>query len=569
VRILTVPSWAGRSGADLTALPPAHSLYRLSRRWSLEAAIPSPGRAAVPTPHRPRSEERLVLAASWLLWVFQWYDFFLYAVLAPVLASLFFPAGNGTAAVLSAFVVYAVGLLVQPFGGLVFRRIGDGVGAKHRPWLTTVAMGSATALIGLLPTYPTVGMVAPGLLIALRLVQGLALGGEHQGVALYAATQAGERGRGYATGWIRTTPSLGLLLALLVVALIRAPMDAGSFARWGWRLPFLLSVVLLGFCVLVQRRLDTSAVLERMNAPAPRSSLRETLFEPPNRKYVLLALLGATAGQGVVWYTGQLYVLFFLTLTLKLAVPAAGVLLGLALLVGAPFVILFGALSDRIGRLRIILAGCLLAAVTSIPLFKALTQALHPALEHYQAATPISVSASDCGFHVFVTPRTRFSDCDRVRDFLTRAGLSFSSAPSEGAVITRIGGFEIRGWDEARLTDALKQTGYPFTLDTSRASYATAGLILVVMALYAAMVSGPLTALLVELFPPSTRQASMTFADQVGNGWFGGLLPLGAMALAAASGDIYQGLWYPIGVSVMTVLVGVLFLMDRPREDGP
>ena len=509
------------------------------------------------------------MAACCLARVFQWYDFFLYAALVPVFASLFFPSGSGTAALLSALVAYAAGLVVRPFGGLVLGRVGSRIGGKDPLGLTLVVACSATALIGLLPTYRAVGMLAPGLLIGLRLVQGLALGGEYAGPALYLAEQARDRERGSATAWIQTAAVVGLLLSLLVLGSSRAAMDAGAFARWGWRIPFLVSLVLLGAAISVRRRLDTSAVFERMEAPGPRASLKESFFKRPNRKHVLLAVLGAGAGQGVVSYTGHLYALYFLTLTLKLDLLTAWALVGLSLLVGAPFVLLFGALSDRIGRLRIILAGCLLAALTYVPLFKGLTHAVSPALEHYQAATPISVSASDCGFQVFATARTRFSDCDRVRDFLTRAGLSFSSAPSEGAVITRIGGFEIRGWDEARLTEALKQTGYAFALDTSQASYLMAGLILVVMALYAAMVSGPLAAFLVELFPASTRPASMAFADHFGSGWIGGLLPLVATALAAASGDIYQGLWYPIGVSVMTVLVGLLFLKDRSHEEGP
>src|SRR6267378_2708478 len=379
------------------------------------------------------SEEKKVIFASSLGTVFEWYDFYLYATLAPFFAALFFPPGNDTAALLSAFATYAAGFLVRPFGALVFGRIGDLVGRKYTFLVTIVVMGSATFLVGLLPTYSAIGWAAPVLLVTLRLAQGLALGGEYGGAATYVAEHARPHERGYTTSYIQTTATLGFFLALLVIGLSRVYMDAKMFAEWGWRIPFWISLVLLVFSVYIRLRLNESPIFAKMKEEGKGSTapLTESFLHYPNNKYVLLALLGATAGQGVVWYTGQFYALFFLTITLKLDYISAYSLIALSLLIGTPFFIVFGWLSDRIGRLKIILAGCLIAAVTFHPLFKALTHYVNPGLEEFAAKTPITVAATDCQFHIFVGPWSKFSDCDRVKDFMTKQGLSFKSVPVE------------------------------------------------------------------------------------------------------------------------------------------
>jgi MFS family permease len=520
-----------------------------------------------------RTEERRVIFASSLGTVFEWYDFYLYATLAPFFAALFFPPGNETAALLSAFATYAAGFLVRPFGAIVFGRIGDLVGRKYTFLVTIVFMGGATFLVGLLPTFQSIGWAAPVLLVTLRLVQGLALGGEYGGAATYVAEHAPNDRRGYDTAWIQTTATLGFFLALAVIGACRVWMDAKVFSDWGWRIPFWLSLILLVFSIYIRLKLHESPIFQQMKAEGKgsKSPLTDSFLKYPNNKYVLLALLGATAGQGVVWYTGQFYALFFLIITLKLDYISAYTLIGLSLLIGTPFFIFFGWLSDRIGRLKIILAGCLIAAVTYFPLFHALTHYVNPALEEYSQKNPITVAASpaDCQFHIFVGPWSKFSDCDRVKDFLTKQGLSFKSVPAEPGkpVTTTIGSIKIEGWDQKKLTEALKQTGAPASADKSKVNWVMAELILVIMVLYVTMVYGPIAAFLVELFPTEIRYTSMSLPYHIGNGWFGGMLPLTATAMVAATGDIYYGLWYPIVVSVMTVIVGALFLSETRTRD--
>jgi MFS family permease len=519
-----------------------------------------------------KTEERRVIFASSLGTVFEWYDFYLYATLAPFFAALFFPSGNETAALLSAFATYAAGFLVRPFGAIVFGRIGDLVGRKYTFLVTIVFMGGATFLVGLLPTFQTIGWAAPILLVTLRLVQGLALGGEYGGAATYVAEHAPHERRGYDTAWIQTTATLGFFLALLVIGVCRVWMDAKVFADWGWRIPFWLSLILLVFSIYIRLKLHESPVFQQMKAEGKGSKqpLTDSFLRYPNNKYVLLALLGATAGQGVVWYTGQFYALFFLIITLKLDYVSAYTLIGLSLLIGTPFFIFFGWLSDRIGRLKIILAGCLIAAVTYFPLFHGLTHYVNPALEEYSQKNPITVAANpaDCKFHIFVGPWSKFSDCDRVKDFLTKQGLSFKSVPADGkTVTTTIGTAKIEGWDQKKLTETLKQTGAPASADKSKVNWVMAEVILVIMVLYVTMVYGPIAAFLVELFPTEIRYTSMSLPYHIGNGWFGGMLPLTATAMVAATGDIYYGLWYPIVVSIMTVIIGALFLSETRTRD--
>ncbi len=523
-----------------------------------------------------KSEERRVIFASSLGTVFEWYDFYLYATLAPFFAAVFFPPGNATAALLSAFATYAAGFLVRPFGALVFGRIGDLVGRKYTFLVTIVIMGFATFAVGLLPTYASIGWAAPVLLVSLRLLQGLALGGEYGGAATYVAEHAPQNQRGYDTSWIQTTATLGFFLALAVIGICRFSgiMEPKDFATWGWRIPFLVSLILLVFSVYIRLKLNESPVFQRMKAEGKgsKSPLRDSFMKYPNNKYVLLALLGATAGQGVVWYTGQFYALFFLTITLRLDGQTAYTLIGLSLLIGTPFFIVFGALSDKIGRLKIILFGCLVAALTYFWLFAQLTHFVNPALEAFQAKTKISIAAKDCEFHVFVTPFTKYSDCDRAKDFLTKQGVSFTStdlpAGAADSVILKIGDVELKGWDEKKAAETLKAAGLPQgNADKSKINYPMTLLILVIMMIYVTLVYGPIAAFLVELFPTRIRYTSMSLPYHIGNGWFGGMLPLLATALVAWSGDIYFGLWYPIIVALMTFVIGAIFLRDHKDRD--
>jgi len=520
------------------------------------------------------SEEKKVIFASSLGTVFEWYDFYLYATLAPFFAAVFFPPGNQTAALLSAFATYAAGFLVRPFGALVFGRIGDLVGRKYTFLVTIVFMGGATFLVGLLPTFAAVGWAAPILLVTLRLVQGLALGGEYGGAATYVAEHAPNERRGYDTSWIQTTATLGFFLALAVIGACRYWMDAKVFADWGWRIPFWLSLILLVFSIYIRLKLHESPVFQKMKAEGKgsKSPLKDSFLKYPNNKYVLLALLGATAGQGVVWYTGQFYALFFLTITLKLDYVSAYSLIGLSLLIGTPFFIFFGWLSDKIGRLKIIMAGCLIAAVTYFPLFAGLTHYVNPTLEEFAAKNPITVTAdpAQCQFHIFVGPWSKFSDCDRVKDFLTKQGLSFKTIagePGKPVSVTIGDKAKVEGGDQKQLAEALKSAGAPPGADKGKVNWVMAELILVIMVLYVTMVYGPIAAFLVELFPTEIRYTSMSLPYHIGNGWFGGMLPLLATAMVAATGDIYYGLWYPIVVAVMSLIIGSIFLRETKDRD--
>jgi MFS family permease len=513
-----------------------------------------------------KAEERRVIVASSVGTVFEWYDFYLYAILAPFFAGLFFPPQNQTAALLGAFGAYAAGFLVRPFGALIFGRIGDLVGRKYTFLVTIVFMGISTVLVGFLPTYASIGFAAPLILVVLRLVQGLALGGEYGGAATYVAEHAPDDKRGYATAWIQTTATVGMLLALVVIGLTRAVVDAPSFSGWAWRIPFWFSIPLLLISIYIRLKLNESPIFQRMKSQGKGSKapLSDSFLKYPNNKYVALALLGATAGQGVVWYTGQFYALFFLQIYLKLDFIPTYTLVGLSLLIGTPFFLFFGALSDRIGRKKIILAGCLIAALTYFPLFKGLTHFVNPALEQYQAKTAITVSASDCNFHIFLGPWSRQTACDRAKDFLGKAGLSFTSLPAMAgeAVVTKIGDIELRGWDEPKYREALKTTGYPPKANLAEVNWVMAEILLIIMVIYVTMVYGPIAAFLVELFPARIRYTSMSLPYHIGNGVFGGMLPLLATAMVATAGNIYYGLWYPIWVAIMTVIIGTFFVHE-------
>jgi MFS family permease len=520
------------------------------------------------------SEERFVIFASSLGTVFEWYDFYLYATLAPFFASLFFPPGNDTAALLSAFATYAAGFLVRPFGALVFGRIGDLVGRKYTFLVTILVMGASTFLVGLLPTYEALGWGAPVLLVTLRLCQGLALGGEYGGAATYVAEHSRPNERGYTTSFIQTTATLGFFLALAIILLCRTTFDAKVFADWGWRVPFLVSLVLLVFSVYIRLKLNETPIFQKMKAEGKgsRAPLTESFLRYPNNKYVLLALLGATAGQGVVWYTGQFYALFFLTLTLKMDYVSAYILIGLSLIIGTPFFIVFGWLSDRIGRLKIILAGCLIAALTYFYLFAALTHYVNPALEAFQQTNEIAVTVDQATCQ-HITPWNTPTPCDSARDFLTKAGLSFTTLPGPAGsapVLTIKSASDtktVEGLNVANWTAALTAVGYPPKADPAKVNWFMTELILVIMVIYVTMVYGPIAAFLVELFPTKIRYTSMSLPYHIGNGWFGGILPLLATAIVAATGNIYNGLWYPIIVAIMSVVIGGLFLRDTKDVD--
>jgi MFS family permease len=520
------------------------------------------------------SEEKFVIFASSLGTIFEWYDFYLYAVLAPFFAALFFPSGNDTAALLSAFATYAAGFLVRPFGALIFGRVGDLVGRKYTFLVTIMVMGTSTFLVGVLPTFAAVGWLAPILLVSLRLLQGLALGGEYGGAATYVAEHSRPSERGFSTSWIQTTATLGLLLALIVIALAREFLTAADFSSWGWRIPFVVSVILLIFSVYIRLKLSETPIFQKMKeeGKGSRAPLTESFFHYPNNKYVLLALLGATAGQGVVWYTGQFYALFFLTITLKLNYLLAYLLIGGSLIIGTPFFIVFGWLSDRIGRLKIILAGCAIAAASYMFLFGQLTHYVNPDLEAFAAKNPVTVTAdgSTCQLHIFVTGFTKFSSCDRAQDFVSKLGLSFTIVDKPGSgdkVDLAVGPTKVEGWDAAKWQEAFAAANYPKVADPAKVNWVMAELILVIMVIYVTMVYGPIAAFLVELFPTNIRYTSMSLPYHIGNGWFGGLLPLLIIAISAWKGDIYAGFWYPIIVALMTVVIGFFFLKDTKDVD--
>ncbi|HJV47664.1 MAG TPA: MFS transporter [Geothrix sp.] len=526
------------------------------------------------------SEERMVIIASSVGTVFEWYDFYLYATLAPFFAALFFPKGNQTAALLSAFAAYAAGFLVRPFGALVFGRIGDLIGRKYTFLVTIMVMGLSTFGVGLMPTFAVMGWWAPIILVTLRLMQGLALGGEYGGAATYVAEHSAANRRGYNTSWIQTTATVGFFLALAIIGACRIGMTKDGFSTWGWRIPFWLSIVLLGVSVWIRLKLHESPIFQKMKSEGKSSKapLTDSFLRYPNNKYALLSLLGATMGQGVVWYTGQFYALFFIQITLKLDFLTTYVLIGASLLLGTPFFIFFGWLSDKIGRLKIILFGCLIAALTYFPMFKALTHYVNPALETFQNSSVVTVASDpkDTTFNLFVGPWSKFTEVDRVNDFLTKNGLNFNKVPAEPGkmVVTTIqsakGTTRVEGWgadQEKLLKKTLKDYGCPETADPKQINYGMTLLILFVFLIYVTMVYGPIAAFLVELFPTNIRYTSMSLPYHIGNGWFGGMLPLIATAIVALKGNIYFGLWYPIVVSLATVVIGGLFLKETKDRD--
>ncbi len=535
----------------------------------------------------PARDVRRVIFASSLGTVFEWYDFYLYGSLAAIISRQFFSGVNPTAAFIFALLAFAAGFAVRPFGALVFGRLGDLVGRKHTFLVTIVIMGTATFLVGILPSYATIGIAAPVALILLRLLQGLALGGEYGGAATYVAEHAPHGKRGLFTSWIQTTATLGLFLSLLVILGCRLALGDEAFEAWGWRLPFLLSLVLLGISVWIRLTLAESPVFQRMKAEGTQSKapLTESFARWGNLRIVLLALFGLTAGQAVVWYTGQFYTLFFLQQTLKVDAQAANVLVATSLLIGTPFFVVFGWLSDRIGRKPVILAGCALAALTYFPLFKALTHFANPALERAQREAPAVVEAGRDGCSVQFNPvgTSRFtSPCDVAKAALVSRGVPYTNeAPTSGdTVVVRIGDVRIVSYDagaadaaaqkarfDGELGAALAAARYPVKADPAALHRPMVVAILTLLVIYVTMVYGPIAAMLVELFPTRIRYTSMSLPYHIGNGWFGGFLPTTAFAIVAATGDIYSGLWYPVAIASMTFVIGALFVRETRDVD--
>jgi MFS family permease len=534
-----------------------------------------------------RAHRRVIFASS-LGTVFEWYDFYLYGSLAAIISKQFFAGVNETTAFIFALLAFAAGFAVRPFGAIVFGRLGDLVGRKHTFLITIVIMGVSTALVGVLPSYASVGVAAPIALVGLRLLQGLALGGEYGGAATYVAEHAPAGKSGLYTSWIQTTATLGLFLSLLVILACRQLLGP-QFESWGWRVPFLLSIFLLAISVYIRLQLSESPVFIEMKASGKTSSapLTDSFARWSNLKIVLLALLGATAGQAVVWYGGQFYSLFFLTQTLKVDAQTANLLVAGALLLATPFFVVFGWLSDRIGRKKIVLGGCVLAALTYFPLFGALTHFANPGIESARQTNPITVVAdpADCHFQFDPIGKARFtSSCDISKSVLAKAGAPYenSAAPVGAVASVRIGEVTVVAFDgrdlapaefkernEAfgkQLTGALQTAGYPAAADPARINHAMVLVILFVLVLYVTMVYGPIAAWLVELFPARIRYTSMSLPYHIGNGWFGGFLPTVSFALVALTGDIYYGLWYPIVVAVATAVIGAVALPDK-RED--
>ncbi|AZD47759.1 MFS transporter [Pseudomonas chlororaphis] len=535
-------------------------------------------------------EERKVIFASSLGTVFEWYDFYLYGSLAAIIAKHFFAGVNETTSFIFALLAFAAGFAVRPFGAIVFGRLGDMIGRKHTFLITIVIMGVSTAVVGLLPSYTTIGVAAPIILISLRLLQGLALGGEYGGAATYVAEHAPKGKRGYFTSWIQTTATLGLFLSLLVILACRTLLGTEAFEAWGWRIPFLLSILLLIVSVYIRLQLSESPVFQKMKAEgkASKAPLTESFARWDNLKIVIMALLGGTAGQAVVWYTGQFYALFFLLQTLKIDPQTANLLIAGSLLIGTPFFILFGSLSDRIGRKGIIMAGCILAALTYFPIFHALTQYGNPDVFSAQARNPVTVIAdpAQCSFQFDPVGKARFtSSCDLAKSVLAKKAIPYQNQKAEpGAVAqVRIGdkvmpSFEGTGMPAAdfkarndafvaSLGTALKDAGYPEKADPAKTNYPAVLALLTLLVVYVTMVYGPIAAWLVELFPARIRYTSMSLPYHIGNGWFGGFLPTVAFAMVAATGDIYYGLWYPIVIAVMTAILGTLFLPETKDRD--
>ncbi|MDY7579001.1 MFS transporter [Herbaspirillum sp. RTI4] len=531
------------------------------------------------------AEERKVIFASSLGTVFEWYDFYLYGSLAAIIAKQFFSGTDPNTGFIFALLAFAAGFIVRPFGALVFGRLGDMIGRKYTFLVTILIMGASTFIVGILPNYNSIGITAPIILIVLRILQGLALGGEYGGAATYVAEHAPANKRGAFTSWIQTTATLGLFLSLLVILGVRTAIGEEQFADWGWRVPFLVSIILLGVSVWIRLSMSESPAFVKMKSEGRTSKapLTEAFGQWKNLKIVILALVGLTAGQAVVWYTGQFYALFFLTQSLKVDGATANILIAVALLVASPFFLVFGSLSDKIGRKPIIMIGCLLAAVTYFPIFSGLAHYANPALEAALKNAPVVVTAdpATCQFQFNPTGTKKFtSSCDIAKAKLSAASVNYQNvvgAPGSVATI-KIGEKTLVSYDSGvlskedaaakdksfskELADDIKGAGYPTKADPAQINKPMVLLLLFILVLYVTMVYGPIAAALVEMFPTRIRYTSMSLPYHIGNGWFGGLLPTTAFALVAYKGDIYYGLWYPIVIALVTFVIGTLFVKE-------
>ena len=575
---------------------------------------------------RPMSaEEKKVIFASSLGTVFEWYDFYLYGSLAAIIAKQFFSGLDEGSAFIFALLAFAAGFIVRPFGALVFGRLGDMIGRKYTFLVTILIMGLATFIVGILPNYATIGVAAPVILIALRMLQGLALGGEYGGAATYVAEHSPQGKRGAYTSWIQTTATLGLFLSLMVILGTRTLIGEAAFADWGWRVPFIVSILLLAVSVYIRLSMNESPAFTKMKAEGKTSKapLSESFGQWKNLKIVILALIGLTAGQAVVWYSGQFYALFFLTQALKVDGATANIMVAISLIIGTPFFIVFGAWSDKIGRKPIIMAGCLLAVVTYFPVFTALTKAANPDLAAAQAANKVTVTAfpGECSFQFNPTGTVKFtSSCDIAKQRLAGASVSYENieAPAGTAATIKVGETVVKvkytpediaaakAKAEAKLAEvtaavpqdpkaleaakkgvadmsnektagttllganlgaALKAAGYPAKADMAKFDKVMVVVILTYLVILVTMVYGPIAAMLVEMFPTRIRYTSMSLPYHIGNGWFGGLLPTTAFAIVAQTGNMYNGLWYPIIVAGMTFVVGMLFVKETKDVD--
>ncbi|MEY4767323.1 MAG: hypothetical protein RI907_3996 [Pseudomonadota bacterium] len=597
------------------------------------------------------AEEKKVIFASSLGTVFEWYDFYLYGSLAAIIAKQFFAGLDPTSAFIFALLAFAAGFIVRPFGALVFGRLGDMIGRKYTFLVTILLMGLSTFIVGILPNYAAIGVAAPITLIVLRLLQGLALGGEYGGAATYVAEHAPHGRRGAYTAWIQTTATMGLFLSLLVILGVRTSIGEEAFADWGWRIPFVVSIILLGISVWIRMSMNESPAFKKMKEEGKTSKapLSESFGQWKNLKIVILALVGLVAGQAVVWYTGQFYALFFLTQALKVDGATANILVAIALLIGTPFFVVFGSLSDKIGRKPIILAGCLVAALTYFPLFKALTNAANPDLAKAQATAPVTLTAdqNECSFQFNPTGTAKFtSSCDVAKQLLASSSVNYEnvSAPAGTVAVVKVGDTVIQSFSPTKVTEAdipvakeaaakakdaaaqkvadlkgsgalgkeaadklkdaekalkdagaalaafdkdgkaaaakvmegqfkkavgaaLKTAGYPAKADPAKVNKPVIVAILTLLVIYVTMVYGPIAAMLVEMFPTRIRYTSMSLPYHIGNGWFGGLLPTTAFAIVAQTGNIYNGLWYPIIVASITFVVGLLFVRETKDVD--
>jgi MFS family permease len=552
------------------------------------------GGKAVPSSQGMTKEERKVIFASSLGTVFEWYDFYLYGSLAAIIGKQFF-LGDPTTSFIFALLTFAAGFIVRPFGALVFGRLGDMIGRKYTFLVTILIMGGSTFIVGLLPGYATIGIAAPIILVSLRVLQGLALGGEYGGAATYVAEHAPEGKRGAFTAWIQTTATMGLFLSLLVILGTRTAIGEDAFMAWGWRIPFLVSVLLLAVSVWIRLSMNESPAFAKMKAEGKTSKapLSESFLRWDNAKIVILALVGLTMGQAVVWYTGQFYALFFLTQTLKIDGPTANILVAIALALATPLFILFGSLSDKIGRKWIILGGCVIAAATYFPIFKAITHYGNPALEQAINSAPVVVVAdpATCHFQVDPTGTAKFpSSCDIATRMLTNASVNYNTveAPAGSVAQIKVGDKVLQSFNatmtpdnlnfdadskaretalKKEVTGTLKTAGYPEKADPAQINKPMVVLLLFVLMIYVTMVYGPIAAMLVEMFPTRIRYTSMSLPYHIGNGWFGGLLPTISFALVAANGNIYYGLWYPIIIALITVVIGAIFVRETKNNN--